>query len=130
MFGAENLHPGTEPDIVLKDQIASVQKTLWPDPDTIADHKAAIVAALQHGLIPDEHAVAEFERFGMPETHSDADLQAYATTPDKSPQAEAPHRCVQPAGGLAEPAEQLQCCRASAPGQQFGGKFRFKGRIG
>ena len=78
MSGAEHLRARTPSDVLLEDQIPGIHVRLRTDPDVIADDRRAIEAALDVGLCPDEHAVAELERFEVLEPDAAADLETVA----------------------------------------------------
>jgi len=127
---AENLHSWTEPDIVLKDQVARIEKALRAYPDAIADRETAIMSPLENRLVTNEHAVAEFERLWMPKADSHADLQAYAATLHQSAQTDPAHGGIQPARRLVEPVEQPQRFRPTTLVQQFRCERHFECGIG
>ena len=73
-------HPGARPpaDVLLDHQIPGIEIALRSDPRVVADHAAAVEAALDERLLADHHAVADLERLGVPGDGPAADPHAVA----------------------------------------------------
>jgi hypothetical protein len=94
---------------------------LWADPDFVPDPATSIVPAVDDGLLPNEHPVAELKRLGVSKADAKANSHAIAALPSHCSKANAAHQLVDLAVASTEALKLNHNLGAvAAPGQLFG----------
>jgi hypothetical protein len=108
--------PRPPADVLAEFQIASIEVALRSDPGPVADSAAAVEAALNDGLLADQHTITDFERFWVPDANVDPYGDAVTEPSGKRPQAGAAHHRIDVTLATGKAAVELEQLIAPAPG--------------